>query len=372
MPDAASPAGLVALATAALRESPALWRAARPRARADADHLGAALDWLLVAQRAGGGGGFAHSFHLLRGWGPAYPETTGYILQSLRRAWQRDRRNALLAAIEAAARWLASVQQPDGSFLDLAGRPQVFDTAQILYGWNDLAAHLPDLVARDRHAGAARWIAAQQEPDGSFRTHAYNAIPHSYYARVGAALLAAGRVLDDARLGEAGRRNLRWVLAQQQPNGAFRLMSFDAAPPYLHTMIYVAEGLLDAHAETGDGECLAALLRFAAALRAAAGRDGDLRSQYDADLAVANGELCLTGLAQWAGLCQRLAAMGHADYAGEAGRTLALLRRYQILCGDPRLHGGLPGSAPLWGRYMRLAIPNWGVKFFVDALLGEP
>jgi hypothetical protein len=369
LPDAVSPAAFVALAAAAIRESPTLWRAARPRAAAGADPLGAALDWLPMAQRACGGGGFAHSFHLLQGWRPAYPETTGYIVASLRRAWQREPRAELLSAIAAAARWLASVQQPDGSFLDLAGRAQVFDTAQILYGWNDLAAHLPDLVARDRQARAAAWIAAQQEADGSFHRHAYNAIPHSYYARVGAALLAAGRLLDDARLREAGLRNLRWVLAQQEANGAFRYMSFDASPPFLHTMIYVAEGLLDGHQATGDGELLAALLRYTGALLATARRDRTLRSQYDAGLAVANGELCLTGLAQWAGLCLRLAALGHADYAGEGRRTLDLLKRQQLFCADPRLNGGLPGSAPFWGRYMRLSIPNWGVKFFIDALL---
>lgn len=362
----------MALAAAALRETPALWHATRPRVRAEADHLNAALDWLLVAQRAGGGGGFAHSFHLLRGWGAAYPETTGYILQTLRRAWERDPRPGLLAAIAAAARWLAAMQQPDGSFLDLAGRAQVFDTAQIVHGWNDLAEHRPGLVARDRHARAAQWIAAQQEPDGSFRRHAYNAIPHSYYARVGAALLAAGRVLDDPGLGDAGRRNLRWVMEQQEANGAFRHMSFDAGAPYLHTMVYVAEGLLDAYAETGDAECRGALLRYAGALLACARRDRPLRSQYDARLAVANGELCLTGLAQWAGLCQRLAAIGHPEFADEGRRTLVLLKRHQIFCGDPRLNGGLPGSAPIWGRYMRLSIPNWGVKFYLDALLGEP
>ena len=151
-------------------------------------------------------------------------------------------------------------------------------------------------------------------------------MPHSYYARVGAALLAAGRLLDDEDIAAAGRRNLRWTLAQQEMNGFFRHMSFDEAPPFLHTMIYVVEGLLDGRDESGDDALLAGALRFTEALRLASARDGMLRSQYNADLTPASRELCLTGLAQWAGACFRLAALGHPAYRAEGLRTLAGLK----------------------------------------------
>jgi len=48
--------------------------------RAEEAHVRSAVAWLGAAQRASGGGGFAHSYHLLRGWERPYPETTGYIL----------------------------------------------------------------------------------------------------------------------------------------------------------------------------------------------------------------------------------------------------------------------------------------------------
>ena len=72
---------------AALRAAPLLLRLSRGQNRPadDATHIEAAVRWLLAAQEAAGGGGFAHSFHLAQGWLPAYPETTGYILSTLLR-----------------------------------------------------------------------------------------------------------------------------------------------------------------------------------------------------------------------------------------------------------------------------------------------
>ena len=37
--------------------------------------------------------------------------------------------------------------------------------------------------------------------------------------------------------------------------------------------------------------------------------------------------------------------------------------------GPDQAFGALPGSFPLWGRYEKFAFPNWGTKYFVDALL---
>ena len=337
--------------------------------RAEEAHVKSAVAWLGEAQRAGGGGGFAHSYHLLHGWERPYPETTGYILPTLRRADARFGIACAAAMIEAALGWLASVQGEDGSFCDLDGRKQVFDTGQILHGWNDLGLAAPHLVDPGLQRRAARWICAQQEEDGSFLRHAWRGIAHSYYARVGAALVRAGRLLGEAAIADAGMRHLRWVLAQQEPNGFFRALSFDAGPPFLHTMIYVVEGLLDGFADTGETALIDAALRFMEPLAAAAARDGLPRSRYRPDFTPVDRELCLPGLAQWVGVCFRLGALGHAAYRAPGDRALAALKERQLVSADRRLDGGLFGSAPMWGRYLRLSVPNWGVKFLIDALL---
>ncbi len=33
------------------------------------------------------------------------------------------------------------------------------------------------------------------------------------------------------------------------------------------------------------------------------------------------------------------------------------------------IRGGVPGSNPIWGWYLRLTYPNWAAKFFADALM---
>lgn len=352
--------------------APLLWKAVcrQGPARDDQQHVKAAVAWLLASQKAGGNGGYAHSFHLLYGWQPSYPETTGYIIPSLHRVAQAYALPDLTASVAEAAQWLARIQRPDGGFADLAGQPQVFDAGQILIGLNYLAEKAPELAQSDTHARTADWLVKAQETDGSFRRHAYNEICHSYYSRVGAALITAGRLLHNPAVSEAGRRNLNWTMAQQADNGFFGHASFDANPAYLHTMVYILEGLLDGYGETGAAEMLDSAVRFASRLLRTADRDGILRSQYHSNYRVANHELCMTGLAQWAGVCFRLSRLLRDDtYRLSGERALDALKNRQIFCDDARLHGGLLGSTPFYGRYMTAAFPNWGVKFFIDALL---
>ncbi len=343
------------------------------KAESDDVHSSAAATWLLTAQAVAGGGGYAHSFHLVRGWQAPYPETTGYIIPTLHRLYRRTGDPKLQTSVAAAAAWLKSIQNADGSFSDLRGNPQVFDTGQILIGFNYLAQHVPELHDEAALARAARWLVLAQEPDGSFVRSAYHNIAHSYYARVGAALATAGRLLHDDKVQRAGEANLRWTLTQQKSNGFFRRLFFDRPPTYLHTMVYVMEGLLDGHDELRDPSLHAAAKRFAEPLLALSqGRDHILRSQYDEDFVAPNREKCLVGLAQWAGVCFRIAGEAADDrYRKEGVKTVEYLKSRQLRCNDRDLHGGLWGSDPCWGRYMRLSIPNWGVKFFIDALLAK-
>jgi hypothetical protein len=50
---------------------------------------------------------------------------------------------------------------------------------------------------------------------------------------------------------------------------------------------------------------------------------------------------------------------------------LQSLLKYQQPSGESGIKGGLSGSAPIWGRYMRFRYPNWGIKFFLDAIEWE-
>lgn len=337
----------------------------------DRGHLSLGVDWLLEAQRQAGNGGFAHSYSWVYGWLPAYPETTGYIIPTLLdTAEVLDRSDARDAAGQALD-WLLSIQHPSGYFADLAGQPQVFDTGQILIGLNRVVSLPGGQRYADAQFRAAGWLAEVQAEDGSFVRYAYNARPHAYYSRVGAAMLQAGVANGWAEVADAGRRNLAWTCAQLQENGFFRHASFDEAPAYLHTMVYILEGLLDGYAiEAVPGWKVAVLASAHALLTALPAPDALPCSQYREDWQpVKASEFCLTGLAQWAAVCMRLAQMGHPEFVSQAEAAIGQLKRWQFHASNKTLRGGLPGSKPLSGRYMRFAIPNWGVKFFMDALL---
>ena len=61
---------------------------------------------------------------------------------------------------------------------------------------------------------------------------------------------------------------------------------------------------------------------------------------------------------------------GSPDLADAARRANSYLKRNQVISGLlDQVDGAIPGSAPIWGRYMRFTFPNWAAKFFADALL---
>lgn len=342
---------------------------ARPTCGPDELHLSAALEWLLCSQRSPVEG-YAHSYNVLRGWLPPYPETTGYIVPTMLAAAARLQREELRFSAIGALLWLYSIQSEEGSFGALSGQPLVFDSGQILIGMNAVrAAQLPQ-YRLEPHLRLARWLVRVQASDGSFPVYAYRNRPHTYYSRVGAALLVAGQLLGDPQIEQAGRKNLDWTVGQLGDNGFFLHSSFDTEPAYLHTIVYVLEGLLDGYDSARQPLWREAALACAAALHATLPERELPRSQYRPDWSVANPQYCVTGLAQWAGVCLRLGQdHGEVSYLRQADLAIDHLKRWQYLCQPGELYGGLPGSVPVHGRYMRFAIPNWGVKFFADALL---
>lgn len=332
-------------------------------------HARLAIEWLLNASEINKGAGFSHSWCFSEGWLPAYPETTGYIIPSLDLASKNYNHQNVSPAIEGARDWLRSAQEMDGGFSDLHKRRQVFDTGQILIGITYLLRR-GDVSVREMVMKMCDWLLLQQEANGSFVKNAYNGIPHAYYSRVGAALIDAGKLTGNDAAVDAGIKNLAWTAAQQKASGWFDHMSFSDHPPFSHTIIYTLEGLLAGYRLTGKPELLDAVIRSACSIKAAIEASGGvIRSQYAEGYIPVGKQICVTGLCQWAALCFRLKRLGVEGFEAEADRSLTAAKLIQIRSGMKALNGGLPGSMPVYGRYLRMAIPNWGVKFFLDALL---
>src|SRR4051794_26372425 len=92
----------------------------------------------------------------------AYPEVTGYFIPTLLQWGERD------LAIRY-ARWLVSIQNPNGSWSDAHGRaPYTFDSGQILKGLLALVDVLPEL--KEPVTRGADWVLSQIEPNGRVNT----------------------------------------------------------------------------------------------------------------------------------------------------------------------------------------------------------
>jgi uncharacterized protein YyaL (SSP411 family) len=381
----------------ALRAHPVLNRTARTELQHDRGsrhpvdpshrpHLAAAIDWLVRAQDATRSGGFARGYSVawnpyfgLRGWEPAYPETTGYIIPTfLEAARYLDRPDLTERAIRAAD-WELEIQLESGAVqAGVIGQerlPAVFNTGQVILGW--LAAWqetgAPRFAEGARRAG--RFLTESLGADGHWRKGNSQLVRSDstlYNARVAWALAEAGVALEEPSYLEAARRNLRAVASMQTPNGWFPNCCLnDPVRPLLHTIAYTVRGLIEGGRVLGDPVVSGAGVKAARALVARVREDGWMSGRFDAEWRGAVSWSCLTGCLQMCNNWIRLFLITGAGYWLEpVPRVLAFVKSTQNRDGtDPGLSGGIKGSWPLDGEYGRFEVLNWATKYFVDALI---
>ena len=342
-----------------------IWSIFDERVYENANHIQMAADWLLYMQNEDGG--YSRKFSFIRGRDKSYIETTGYIVETLLKMKEERYINSALKAGE----WLLSVQNADGSFSEIDNHlPFVFDTGQVLIGLNALYEFTKDKRYKNAMINAADWLIKVQEADGSWEQYAYNGQKHSYYSRVAAALYKAGIILGDESLQKAALKQIVWVLSNQKQNGYFAYASFlKDVPAFLHTLVYVLEGLLDIYDDTQDEKILSAVLKNADYFKTInLNRDLVLCSQYDESFRCVNTERCMTGLAQWLGVACRLYEITKdEDYKKSAANTAFYLKAKQLKTSYMR--GAFSASMPFWGRYGAFDFVNWTNKFFIDAMM---
>jgi hypothetical protein len=337
-----------------------------------AEVLAAAMNWLETAHDVTGRQGVSAGYDLNRGWLPAYPETSGYSIPTFLRAADALRRPGLATRAHEVGEWLLDIQRPDGAFpggVGLGGDPVVFDVGQIMQGLLDLWQTTRDrdlLAALNR---AATWLAAVQDADGAWHSHAFLGHANTYSSRVTWSVARLWQVTGDPAQLDCVERNVQWMLGQVQPSGWIDRMMFDTGDtPYTHTIAYTLRGLLCCGRIIG-GElgqrCVAVATR--AAVRLAEIRTalhpllpGEIGPGFEpaADYA------CLTGDAQMVTVWLDI---GLHDRAADTVRRLAAMQVRQPV--EPAVVGALPGSWPLTGRYQTLNFPNWAAKFLADAVL---
>jgi len=341
-------------------------------------HIEMASNWLLKAQEVGPDNGYSRGFYLYKGgWDKSYIETTGYIIQTLLAVFELTKNDKYKVSALDAGEWLLNIQSASGAFTDIDKDIElVFDTGQVLYGLiaiYELDSLDDNLKERYRKSidHASRWLCDIQDSDGSWTKYGFNGIAHSYYSRVSSILYKAGIILENKRYKDCATKHINWVLSCQLENAFFDKLKFTPEEDsLLHTIIYVLEGLYDYYIYTKDDRVLKALLNNAKKLNKINSEvDLLLCSQYDTNFNCINKERCITGLAQWSALAFKIYKITNdKTYLRNAQKTLYYLKSKQFK-ENKDLKGALPGSVPFWGTYAPYSAINWGVKFYLDALL---
>jgi SAM-dependent methyltransferase len=334
------------------------------------EHIKLAGEWLLMMQNSDGG--YSRKYSLAYGRDRSYIETTGYIIPTMLnlRDYLKDER--YFESALKAGEWLLTVQNSDGSFNDIdLGRPLAFDSGQVLIGLNSLYQETKDSRFFDSARRVSYWLAENQESNGSWVEVAYNKQPHTYYTRVASAMLEWAYISNDDFIASRALKMVEWTISNQLESGFFRYSSFiDTKEAYLHTIVYILEGLLDVYQKTKSPKIFDSIMRSANRLKDVNIRKSPLLcSQYDGNFNCKNRERCVTGLAQWAGVAWRIYEITeNVEFKEIALSTLFYLKAKQLKRGK-NIRGALPSSVPFWGKYGTFSFVNWNNKFFIDALL---
>jgi hypothetical protein len=364
-------------ALALLRREP--WRGHVADAADDAMRLEAladgALQWICRSQdRVDSGGVGDRTFH---GWTPGYPEVTGYIIPTFWDYHELLGRDELAERAIRMAEWELRLQKSEGGFESLyegEGRPPVvFNTGQVIRGLTRTYLATRDGRFLDAAVRAADWIVANQEPDGSWTKANYLGMKRTYdvYAAAGLAQLAT--VTSEDRYASAAIANCEFAVRHQRDNGWFDLC--DNTPqgnttPSTHTLCYTIDGLLETGTALREDGFVAAAERSAGALLDAVDPTGRLPGRFDSDWRPSAGYVVVTGSAQLGVILMKLFLRTRTRRQLETAlKLLDFLAYVQQLNGvDADRAGGLPGSFPIWGRYVPLKHPSWATKFYLDHL----
>ncbi len=338
----------------------------------------AALDWIAQSIRVTGARGSSHSFSVLTGWAAAYPETTGYLLETLYDYADIFPERNLRGLAESQADWLLTTQLPNGAFpagkTDAPQKPSVFNATQILIGLSRHCIEQPEADVQRYRAAMQRtvdWLTSIQESDGAWRSAAYvNGFVPAYYTRAVWGVLAANSLLRDENLDAAMHKALDYYSRLFLPNGAVRHWGFyPGKPAFTHTIAYTLEGFWESARLLDRPELSAKVIYAANRLLVVWQKKGRLAGRYDENWRGDYSFRCATGHAQLSVFYDKLfCATDRIKYKEASEGMLAEIMKSQHLKAPSGLRGALPGSAPVWGKYLRFRYPNWATKFFLDAM----
>jgi hypothetical protein len=342
-------------------------------------HWHAAMRWLLAGiahQNGRGAPAFASRWRYpLRGWSPSYPETTGYLIETLLHPRVRSNFPEAEAAAQSCSEWLLQVQNTNGSFPSgyaQSGKPSVFNSTQILFGLLEAAAYWKDLRFEEAARQTFHWLVELLDETGLWQQAAYvpGYVP-SYYTRALWPVILAAKILQMPEQEPLLRKALRRYMDRWRPDGTVRDWGFSAgAPAHTHTVAYTLRGLLECGLLLQEEEAIRMAEHSARSLCVSYEEHGRLAGSYSEGWKGNYAHLCVTGNLQLSCFLFRLHQLRPDPiYVHYARCFLADALPAQRLRGGADVFGAVPGSVPFYGAYLPLRYPGWAAKFLIDACI---
>lgn len=332
------------------------------------------LRWAERSIQAGQGGSATY-FSLIKGWGLPYPETTGYLIETLFNYANYSNNSKLYNLALQCADWLCDLQQENGAFpggLGMNGEPLIFDTGQILFGLTRTYLETKEGKYHIIIKKTVEWLLNSLELDGSWQQFAYQkGYTPSYYTKVIYAILYANTILQDKVVTQAMMHALQYYKNKITPQKTIKDWAF--APnefAYTHTIAYTLEGMLESAYLLKDNKTIHDLTEIANIMIRIYKKEGRLAGRYAENWQGDYHFTCVTGNAQLSIFFTRLYEITKKPiFLQTSINIFETIVNSQWKLPIPGIRGGIPGSKPIWGAYQRFRFPNWAAKFYLDAYL---
>lgn len=334
------------------------------------NQLRLSIDWL-IQSKCKSGGSRAYYAPIL-GWSNPYPETTGYIIPTLLEYYHfSNYQPAYNTAIEFGD-WLLSVQTNEGYWFaeqhpPKKETPSVFNTGQILFGLISLYKETNDskwIISLEK---ATNWLCSTIDKNGIWESGHYRGFNPTYYSRVAWPILLASTILDNHIYQEKAILVLDSLVKKRNSNGTFSGWGFnEQGPAFTHTIAYTLRGFMESSFLLNNWQRYGAKTEVALEkfYNLSELKNGRLAGHFDEDFSGSKTYSCITGNFQIA-----LCLMRWHEKNNDLRLLNAVSKLIEFSVKSQSSSGAIPGSKPLWGRYMMFRYPNWSAKFCADALL---
>lgn len=350
-------------------------------------HLLGAMNWLKVAQDRSSSRGVSMYYSFYSGWHLAYPETTGYIIDTFVDYYKFTGDTTYFERAIEMGLWETEVQMKDGSVR--VGTPysklvDVFDTGMVLLGYTTLYSETKDDIFLQAAVKAGNWLCNSMDENGAWSKFSFKHIPHAYHSKVSWALYKLFLITGKPAYYDAVNRNIKWIFSHKKQNGWIDFMAFSSTEdPYTHTIAYTMQGFLELHKLIPAEDPLNKMLfdeviSFCNKLMDVFSIDrqdgsdnmfllpGTINENWLSEVSY----VCLTGNAQFSIVYYDLYTITKNErYYKTATNLLNIVSQTQKLTGVEPIKGAIAGSYPFWGDYHPHEYPNWATKFFADALM---